>query len=172
MKIEKEKIIGTFLYAASPQSYEVYHLIFTSSRIIAVSLSWKKSNIFADIINTFYAATSFPFQGGVNTDSLLSRRWREIKEQNKGRPMVDYKATNFQEMLSKGLLTVVLHEFFTTPYSMIKNVTLSQAQISDEYKIGIDGGFLNLSTYVVPTYAVKEFKNLISKTPIADKLKD
>src|SRR5208282_4175201 len=96
METEKE-VIGTFLYAASPRNYEVFRLIFTPDKVIVVSLSWKKKNAFASLLEISYWFLVFPFEGpGFGT--VLMRRWLILKDENREKPPVSYDSLELEDI--------------------------------------------------------------------------
>ncbi len=159
-----EETIGTFLYAASSRSHLVYHLVFTSTRILAVSLSWKKNNI---IIDTVMALIQNPFQGGIRTESILMENWKDIKNKNENKSLISYQKV---DVLGIGLAGSIFHEIHTIPYSILKKITIEENPSTNDYKVEFDAGPLASATFLIPGYSLLEFNGLIEMTPAAKKL--
>ncbi len=87
MDIEREGIIGTFLYVASFKTYDRYHFIFTRRRLITANSGWEKASLISDsanIIGNFIIMMPLP---GGSLKTLLMQRWSDMKRENKGEPL-------------------------------------------------------------------------------------
>jgi hypothetical protein len=162
MQKPKEETIGTFLYAASSRSYLLYHLVFTSSRILAASISWEKNNIFID---TVIALIQSPSHRGIMVGSMLMENWKNVN--SKGKPLTSYERSDIMDI---GLVRLIFHEIQTIPYSMLKRITVEEDPLNVGYRIRFDAGMFNSSTFLIPEYAVSEFSKLVEMTPAAKKL--
>ncbi len=166
-----ETVIGALLYAASPKSYEAYNIVFTSERVIPVGFGWRSNSGMADIANLGVNLMTFPFTGPkVNTDPILMRRWFEIKEKNRGKPYVSYRQGEFDEILKIGMMGRTEHKIASIKYDKINKVTVIDSVLTGDYKVRIDAGLSAAPTFLIPTEALQEFKDLIAKTPIAQRL--
>lgn len=164
----EEKVIGTFLYAASSKSYIVYNLIFTDRRILAASLSWKKNNI---IIDTIMAFSQTPFFG-TNFQTLSLVRWNAIKEENTAKSIVSYDPMQAEQVMKLGLFTMIIKEIMITPYSMVKNIQMTDYPLTKDITLRFIAAPLASSKFLIPAYSFESFKDLIKKTPLANKLNE
>ncbi|MDE1767767.1 MAG: hypothetical protein KGH64_02485 [Candidatus Micrarchaeota archaeon] len=168
MAYQKELVIGTFLYAASSKSYVVYHLIFTSKRVIAASASWEKNNILIDLFIMLQRAFFFT---SVSTDTIQMELWRDIKQNAKGQ-FVSYSNSESERVLSLGIFSTMIHEILITPYSMLKCIEIAEGRLTDDYILKFGAGPLASTMFIVPSASLKELKELISKTPVSAKIKE
>jgi hypothetical protein len=162
-------VIGTFLYAASPRSYEVFRLIFTRSKMVIVSMGWRKKNVFADLIDILYWLLVFPFEGPT-FDGLLMRRWLAVKDDNRGRPAVSYDSLESEEIAKMNALWMLFREISIISYPRVRNVRAVENPMTKDYRVRINAGFLASPEFLIPESSVDEFRGLIAKTALAQRL--
>lgn len=163
---QNEQVICTFLYVVSNKNYVPHHLIFTSSRVLAVGSGWEKNNLFADLIP---AILRFPFIGR-KTDLLMIQAWSSLKNRNAGHTAVNYNDAESSEVIKMSLFSMILHEISIMPYSMVKRIVVEAYPLTNDYRVKFDVGPFASRTFLIPGYSLEEFKVLISKTPLAQKL--
>ena len=112
-----------------------------------------------------------PLPGG-SLKTLLMQRWSDMKRENRGRTTVNYQDPASEKVLNMGFFGMALHEIGSRPYSAIKIVNISEYPLTEDYKIRFDFGPFKSATFLIPDYSIKEFKELASKTPLANKLAD
>lgn len=164
-----EEVIGTFLYAASPRNYEIFRLIFTPSRIIKASLSWKKKNLLVDLLDLSYWLLAFPFEGP-SFSSVLMVRWITMKGENRGKPPVSYDSLEAEEILKMDSFKMLVHEVSSISYPRIRRLRISANPTTKDYRLSIDAGRFSSQDFLIPEPSLGEFRRLVGKTPLAQML--
>src|SRR5208283_5035346 len=124
MAEESEKIIGTFMYAASFKTYELHHLIFTSRRLVIANSGWEKANAVSDFASILGALLLIPLPGP-NLKTVLMQRWIDVKRENHGGSTVNYNDLSSERILNLGALGMAIHEIASKPYNEIKSVEVN-----------------------------------------------
>lgn len=168
MAEESEKIIGTFMYAASFKTYELHHLIFTSRRLVMANAGWEKANIVSDLTNILGSILLMPVSGP-NLKTVLMQRWIDVKRQNQGGTTANYNDLSSEKILGLGALGMALHEITSKPYGAIKSVEVNEYPLTQDYMVKFGYG-IGSTAFLIPDYSVNEFKELVSKTPMSSRL--
>ena len=70
----------------------------------------------------------------------------------------------------KAKKTVIVETESASYMYKINKVTVTDSVLTGDYKVRIDAGLSAAPTFLIPTEALQEFKDLIAKTPIAQRL--
>ncbi len=162
--MQGEKVTGTFLYSASSKSYVLHHLVFTSSRMLCVSADWEERNLLVDIIS---AILRFPFIWK-KSDPLFMKTWAAIASRDYKNIAVNYHDPEAEKIVGMGLPELVLHEISVMPFGMVKRVTVKAHP--NGYRLDFLGAPLASQSFLIPVSSFEDFRSLLSKTPLADRL--
>lgn len=193
MAAETIKTIGAFKYAAAPDhSYIIFTLVFTDKEILAIGNDWlskiipTKANekatvgaatVVGGIIGTAAGASA---GYGLYMWSKDVNGWNDCKRQNANNHLVDYGYKLPDNIANMSKLQMFAHEIAVIPYEKIKRITISEHQskvpfqknsdFTKDYRVFISAGFSTSAFFLIPDYALNDFKELLSKTPLASKL--
>ncbi len=176
MRAMDDEVVGTFLYAALAKDYIAHKMVFTGKRLIIAMLNWE-DNTAMDTLS-FSAMASllsfvilgFPLPTAPKLDATFLDNWSNIKNHNKGRPLVSYERSASDELADIGKLEIVAHGIQSIPYYRIKKVRVGDEPLTRDYRIDFQCGFPRIGTMLIPDYSLDQFKELIAKTPLASKL--
>lgn len=158
MGITNERVIGAFLYAASPDNnYTVFKLIFTSTRVLALSRGM--------LGNVPYSGNEAP-----DKDDIQTRRWSYIKSQIVERAPISFNESLPEQALEMGLLNNNPSEINEMPYTALNKITIREHKETDDLEIKFHLGFLNSHAFLMDRSSLPHFTELVKKTPISEKL--
>ncbi len=158
MGITNERVIGAFLYAASPNNdYKVFKLIFTSTRVLALNRGL--------LGNVPYSGSEAPDKGGIPT-----RSWSYVKSQIVERSPVSFNESLPEQALEMGLINNNPSEINEIPYTFLNRITIREHKETDDLEIKFHLGFLNSRTFLMDRSSLPHFTELVSKTPVSGKL--
>lgn len=173
MPEQKEQVICTFLYAAEYKSFTPCRLVFTTSRMLAVRVDWKKSSFVADMLSALtrmaFALLFFPFVGGKKHDPIMEEMWASTKGRNAGSTSVNYNDPESEAIAGMSPLSLRLHDITIVPYDAVKTLWIEEYPLTNDYTIKFSTGRIASKTFMIPAYAVDEFRTLIAKTALAQK---
>jgi hypothetical protein len=167
---ESEKIIGTFMYAVSYKTYDLHHFIFTSRRLVIANSGWEKTSRVSDLAGIFGSLVVMMPMPGPNLKTLLMQRWMDVKRENRGGSAVSYDELSSEKILGLGPMGMAMHGIVSKPYDAIKSVDVSEYLLMEDYKVKFGYGLFGSAVFLIPDYSIGEFGDLVSKTPISNRL--
>jgi hypothetical protein len=172
MTTETESVIGTFLYSAAYKNYSLYHLIFTTKRLIIANAGWKKVGRGFDLANVLQIIILQMPPIGPNTATLQMQMWANIKKENKGSTCVNYNDPSSEEVLKLGNIAMASHKIVSKRYGSIKQIEITDYPLTQDCRIKLKYRILGSTTVLIPGHSLKEFKELASKAGLSSKLAD